>query len=226
MLICSIRLIPLPSSQDYTPTRFGSKWLVATASDPEHTRDQSSQKVNFAASLGVMGFREDTKVLNGLTIKTVGSLLGINLPARGMAHCPFPDHEDRTPSFEVRRDGLRWTCYGCQRNGGAIDLVMAFHGTNFIQAKNWLAETSSIKGSRVRERTPQARRRNFATSDQSALKRTDGTETQPDHVIYSALLNRAQLGETGARYLRSRGFSDEIVRRFAVGQMPGDCCIN
>lgn len=91
-----------------------------------------------------MGTREDTQVLNGLTVQAVGNLLGIKLPANGMARCPLPGHDDDTPSFEVRRQGRRWVCYGCDKAGGAIDLVMAYYGKPFLEAKSWLAEKSGL----------------------------------------------------------------------------------
>ena len=103
---------------------------------------------------------EDTRALNGLTVQAVGNLLGIKLPANGMARCPFPGHDDDTPSFEVRRQGHRWICYGCDMSGGAIDLVMAYHGKPFLEAKSWLAEKSGLGSRSGRLMPSQTGRRN------------------------------------------------------------------
>jgi len=35
--------------------------------------------------------------------------------------CPFPDHEDSSPSFYVYTDG-HFRCYGCARRGDVVDL--------------------------------------------------------------------------------------------------------
>jgi DNA primase len=35
--------------------------------------------------------------------------------------CPFPDHEDKTPSFYLYPPG-RFYCYGCNRGGDVVDL--------------------------------------------------------------------------------------------------------
>ena len=61
-----------------------------------------------------------------------------HLPKKGKAtyYCPFPDHNDRTPSFKVDQaisggaDSLGWICYGkCGRRGyGAISLQAALMG--------------------------------------------------------------------------------------------------
>ena len=49
-----------------------------------------------------MDSKDQTKALNQTTIRAVGGLLGLDLPLRGMINCPFSDHDDRTPSFEVK----------------------------------------------------------------------------------------------------------------------------
>jgi len=55
--------------------------------------------------------------------------------------CPMPDHEDRDPSFSVRKDGPGWRCWSCHENGsGPIDLVMAVHRLDFGPAVRWLGE--------------------------------------------------------------------------------------
>lgn len=39
------------------------------------------------------------------------------------AHCPLPDHEDKTPSFTVYPGDGGWFCYGCLRGGDVIELA-------------------------------------------------------------------------------------------------------
>jgi len=54
--------------------------------------------------------------------------------------CPFPDHEDTTPSFRVRVDTGGWRCFGCHRKGkDAIALVMQLRGLSFLDAVKELA---------------------------------------------------------------------------------------
>lgn len=167
-----------------------------------------------------MGTREDTKALNGLTVHAVGNLLGIKLPANGMTRCPLPGHDDDTPSFEVRRQGRRWVCYGCDKAGGAIDLVMAYHGKPFLEAKSWLAEKSGLGAPTGRHMFSQAGHRHRKLPPQQTSDPDTAAETPPDHALYSELLGRAPLRETGADYLRGRGLSDLTLARFAIGQMP------
>lgn len=164
---------------------------------------------------------ENTRALNNLTLDVVGKLLGIILPAKGMARCPLPNHDDRTPSFEIRHQGRRWACYACDMHGGTIDLVMAYHGMEFMEAKNWLIDRSGLYVDKSK-RSP-LRTKNFKvqTHSQSPENAAITDETPPDQNVYKELLARAPLRETGAKYLQKRGISKQIIDRFLIGQMPG-----
>ncbi len=38
-----------------------------------------------------------------------------------ICRCPFPDHEDKTPSFIVTPQENLWNCFGCGRGGDTED---------------------------------------------------------------------------------------------------------
>ena len=44
--------------------------------------------------------------------------------ARFTGLCPYPDHQEKTPSFSVSPDRGFYYCFGCQRGGDTIKLVM------------------------------------------------------------------------------------------------------
>ena len=53
-------------------------------------------------------------------------VLRMSLDSQGqelVGRCPFPEHEDKTPSFSVRADGLVWYCRGCHRGGDLFSLI-------------------------------------------------------------------------------------------------------
>ena len=50
--------------------------------------------------------------------------------------CPF--HDDVTPSLVVHGDDTWWKCYGCNKTGSVIDLVMHFYSVEFKQAVEML----------------------------------------------------------------------------------------
>ena len=53
----------------------------------------------------------------------------------GKARCPFPDHEDKNPSFSFNLKTGAYRCFGCGRNGGdVLDFHMKRYGLGFKDA--------------------------------------------------------------------------------------------
>ncbi len=165
-----------------------------------------------------MGFREDTATLNRMPLQAVGNLLGLRLPLHGMIRCPFPDHDDRTPSFEVRKSGIRWVCYGCRRSGGPIDFVKTYHGTDFLEAKRWLVARGGLGATSLRQTRALTPSRP-STNPASAAK-DEAVESPPDCELYEAFLRHAPLQASGMDYLLRRGLSKEVISKFRIGQLP------
>ena len=49
-------------------------------------------------------------------------------------HCPFPDHDDSSPSFGVNTESNLYNCFGCGKTGNIINLVRQVEGLNFVEA--------------------------------------------------------------------------------------------
>lgn len=177
-------------------------------------------------ALEQMGVKESTQALNSLRLETVGSFLGIQLPAKGMARCPLPNHDDGTPSFEIRQEGRRWVCYACNLSGGAIDFVMAYHNTDFMTAKAWLMGKCgyAIRGNK---RHPSGTRIfGVKPRSQPIEKNVETHESAPDSELYRELLGQSPLRKSGLEYLQGRGISNPTIDRFAIGQMPSTSVIH
>ncbi|MFT8783984.1 toprim domain-containing protein [Acetobacter syzygii] len=167
-----------------------------------------------------MKTRDDTEALNSLTVRAVGDMLGLKLPTSGTTRCPLPDHEDRTASFDIRRGGLRWICYGCNQRGGAIDLVKSCKGMTFLEAKRWLAAQSGLGFSLTERRRHRAIAKHCSRAVVPVAAPKEEEETSPDHTVYAALLKHAHLLPAGAEYLHGRGFQDSTIADFRISQMP------
>lgn len=65
---------------------------------------------------------------------------GINWPRPGAQHinCPFPNHDDRNPSWRWDDHRARFFCT-CSE-GSIIDAVMAMRGGTFLEASDWCRE--------------------------------------------------------------------------------------
>ena len=161
-----------------------------------------------------MDFKEATNTLNDIPIRTVARWLGLQLPLRGTVRCPFDDHDDNKPSFEVKTPGNRWRCYGCDRGGGSIDFVTTYKALSFLEAKRWLAGHAGISSSaslRPRTTTPRKLIKPYKTEYRS--------ETPPDHDVYEQLLQVAVLKPSGRQYLMERCISSTTIATFGIGQV-------
>ena len=65
---------------------------------------------------------------------------------RLVGRCPVPDHDDRTPSFNIWTGSGSWWCFGaCARGGDVIDLCRAVEGGEPWEAMMTLAMRYDIE---------------------------------------------------------------------------------
>jgi DNA primase len=160
---------------------------------------------------------------------------GIALQRRGahyVACCPF--HAERTPSFKIRVDRpTRWRCYGaCATGGDGIDLVgrlrfgAAWNARDRDQFHAVRDELAAELGARGHAREP----RPTLPQPTRAAPVTDAApmSAQAFYVLDKALgLYETELWGLGGgratplRYLRTRGFTDDTLRRQRIGYCSG-----
>ncbi len=158
--------------------------------------------------------KETTETLNKTPIQQVAGWLGVTLPKRGSTHCPFPDHEDKNPSFEVKASGTHWICYGCGRKGGSIDFVKEYKGMDFLAAKQWL-ENQACNGGSTR-----TAKKAVKTKSEELRKPAEVRDSGEHYDVYAFLLTLCPLLESGKNYLIERGITLETIEAFKVAQMP------
>ena len=61
-----------------------------------------------------------------------------------MGRCPFPDHQEKTPSFSVSEVKQVYHCFGCQKSGNIFTFVQDFMGLSFREAVEYLASRAHI----------------------------------------------------------------------------------
>src|SRR5690625_3165270 len=52
--------------------------------------------------------------------------------------CPF--HDEKTPSFSVRKDKQFFHCFGCKKGGNVFNFLMEIEGFSYVEAIKFLAE--------------------------------------------------------------------------------------
>ena len=119
--------------------------------------------------------------------------------------CPF--HAEKSPSFYVYEDGYH--CFGCGAHGDAIGFVMQSSGGGFFEAVEQLAAEAGLE---VPKPSPQAAEEDRKRLDLHAI--LDHTASLYQQNLF------APPGVPALTYLRGRGLTDDIIRRFGLGFAP------
>ncbi len=124
--------------------------------------------------------------------------------ANYVACCPF--HTEKTPSFTVSPTKQFYHCFGCGAHGTAVGFLMEYSAMGFVEAVKELAQSV---GMQVPETHGEPDRR------------------KPEADLYDVLLQAAQYyrgrlkdSPRAIDYLKQRGLSGEIAKRFGIGYAP------
>ena len=125
------------------------------------------------------------------------------------ACCPF--HQEKTPSFNVNEEKQFYHCFGCGQGGDVFSFVMEIEGLGFREALTLLAEKAGVEL-------------------QEGFAGGSGESQDKKKKLYDALelttkFYQKQLWDgDGIKkvlpYLRKRGLSDEIIKKFQLGYAP------
>ncbi len=121
--------------------------------------------------------------------------------------CPF--HEEKTPSFTVKRQESHYYCFGCGAQGDAIAFLMSYRQMSFIESVEYLAAHFGVV-LQVREEN----RKEFEHKKtlQNALNKAK-------HFFHFYLLY-SQEGRDALFYLLERGISVPFIQYFQIGLSP------
>lgn len=82
------------------------------------------------------------RVKDNVKIAEVVEHFGIKLNSKDKGLCPF--HNEKTPSFSIKRNDNSFKCFGCGEGGDAIDFVAKLKGIDGVEAAKILAEMYNI----------------------------------------------------------------------------------
>lgn len=122
--------------------------------------------------------------------------------------CPF--HDEKTPSFVVSPSKQLYKCFSCGKGGSAVHFVMEHEQMSYPEALKWLGKKYGIEVEERElsddERKAESERESMFVLNEWACKYF--SETLHGHVDGIAV---------GMAYFRSRGFRDDIIRKFGLG---------
>ncbi len=124
--------------------------------------------------------------------------------------CPF--HNEKSPSFTVFPATKGFYCFGCGVGGDVITFVMKAENLDYIGAITHLAKRCGME-------MPE---NDFQKNDPNAVKKSRIYAMNRDAArFFHDMLSRPE-GAAGLAYLRSRGLTDAVIRRFGLGFAPDD----
>jgi len=121
--------------------------------------------------------------------------------------CPF--HNEKTPSFAVNEDKGFYHCFGCGEHGDIISFVMKSENVDFKEAIKELADMAGIKMPEFKQKTPQQ-----IEAEENYVKITDKSAEIYQNLLYG------ESGKNALEYIKNRGFSDEMIKKYRIGYAP------
>lgn len=122
--------------------------------------------------------------------------------------CPF--HNEKTPSFYVSPARGTCHCFGCGKGGPPVNFIMEHEQMTYYEALRWLAQKYHIE---------------IHEHEQTDEEKREQSERESMFIVnewvanyFSSLLYDDHDGiALGMQYFRSRGFRDDIIKKFRLG---------
>lgn len=122
--------------------------------------------------------------------------------------CPF--HNEKTPSFYVSPARGTCHCFGCGKGGNAVTFIMEHEQLTYPEALRWLAKKYHIE---IHERELTNEEREEQSKRESMFIVNEWAEKYFENLLHTHPDGQA----VGLQYFRSRGFRDDIIRKFNLG---------
>lgn len=133
----------------------------------------------------------------------------VRLTRKGSSYfglCPF--HNEKTGSFSVTPAKQMYYCFGCGAGGNVFTFLMQYENFTFGEAMEALAERSGVTLPKQEysagQRREAERRARLLEINREAAK-----------YYYAMLWNKR--GERALSYFRDRGLNDETIKKFGLG---------
>ena len=121
--------------------------------------------------------------------------------------CPF--HNEKTPSFSVSEEKGFYHCFGCGEHGDIISFTMKSENIDFKTAISELANMAGIKMPELKQKTPEQKQ-----AEENYVKITESAAQIYQDLLYT------EAGKVALDYIKKRGFSDEMIKKYRIGYAP------
>ncbi len=132
---------------------------------------------------------------------------GVNL----IGLCPF--HNEKTPSFNVSASKGIYKCFGCGKGGNVVSFLMEHEHYTYPEALRFLAKKYNIE---IEEERPTPEQQEAMDEKESLFNLSAFAQK-----YFEQQLHESEEGKSvGLTYLKERGFSTEVIRKFGIGYCP------
>ena len=125
--------------------------------------------------------------------------------------CPF--HEEKTPSFMVSPSKNICKCFGCGKGGTPVNFIMEKEHLTFPEALRYLADKYHIE---IKEKELTSEEMKAQSMRESMMQ----VNKFAAEYFVKTLWNTDEGKSVGLSYLRSRGITDEMIKKFKIGYCP------
>jgi DNA primase len=147
-------------------------------------------------------------------VEVIGSYFPLKRAgANFKALCPF--HQEKTASFHVSPQRQTFHCFGCGVGGSVFRFVMDYEHVDFPSAVRKLAARVGI--TLIEERGPSG-----AEDRQHEVRRTLLQLHGEAATWFHENLIRKEFAEPARKYLKERGITTEIAKRWRLGYAPDE----
>ena len=146
-------------------------------------------------------------------VEVIGSYFPLKRAgANFKALCPF--HQEKTPSFMVSPGRQTFHCFGCGAGGSVFRFVMEYEHVDFPSAVHKLGARAGITV--VENRGAAGEDRQYQTRRKLLKLHAEAVEWFHENLI------KSKVGESARRYLKRRGITGEIAKRWQLGYAPDE----
>ena len=121
--------------------------------------------------------------------------------------CPF--HNEKTPSFSVNEDKGFYHCFGCGEHGDIISFVMKSENIDFKAAIKELADMAGLKMPEIKQKSAAQ-----IEAEENYVKITEKATKIYQDLLYT------DIGKHALEYVKNRGFTDEMIKKYRIGYAP------
>lgn len=131
--------------------------------------------------------------------------------------CPF--HSEKTASFHIEPEKNFFYCFSCHIGGDPVKFIMEVEHLTYPEALQTLAKKNGVKIT-----YSSSGNSNYSQKDDEIAKKVEELKDLYDRTasMFHYLLTETEQGKSAYEYIKSRGLTDETIKKFKLGYAPSD----